>query len=81
MLYYQVKPEHDNKMQLNSRGKYAGFYIGNELYTPKEVEKHHLNRDYLKPVEVSRKSVYWFFGARFSSLLNGSNLKGVTTWV
>ena len=67
MKYYKVKPEHDNKKQFNKRGKYAGFYIANELYTEKEVEKHNLNKAFLELVEVSKKKVYWLFGARFES--------------
>ena len=43
MKYYKVKPEADQRKQYTSRGKYAGFYIANELYTPKEVERQHLN--------------------------------------
>jgi hypothetical protein len=66
MKYYRVKPEYDNKTQYSKRGKYAGIYVGNELYTEKEVERRHLNPGYMELVEVSKKKTYWFFGARFA---------------
>ena len=67
MTYYKVKSQYDQKPQFDKRGKYAGLYIANELYTDKEVEKRNLNRAFLELVEVSKKKVYWFFGARFES--------------
>ena len=40
----------------------------NELYTERELSR--LGLDYIKPqlqaVEVSRKKIYWSFGARFA---------------
>lgn len=61
MKYYKVKPEHDNKRKNNN-----DIYIANELYTEKEVEKQHLNKNFMEIVEVSKKATYWFFGARFA---------------
>jgi len=70
MKYYKVKPEFDNKKiykEVNKRKEYAGFYIGNELYTEKEAEKLRLNQAFLEPIEVSKKKIYWCFGARFAA--------------
>lgn len=80
MLYYRVRPEYDNKGRIKrGRGgipEYDGIYIGGELFTAKEVEKEYnshivgIAREKLfEAVNVSRKSVYWFFGARFSTEL------------
>lgn len=60
MLYYRVKKEYDNKQRPD-----GSIYVHNELYTEKEVEKYKLNKHFLDLVEVSKRSVYWFFGARF----------------
>ena len=65
MTYYKVKLFADNKYW-NPRLRNGEIYIADELYTPKEVEKHNLNMDYLEEVNVSRKKTYWFFGARFA---------------
>ena len=63
MQYYKVKPEADNKRRSD-----GSIYVANELYTEKEAEKFKLNKAFLDVVEVSKRSVYWFFGARFSKL-------------
>lgn len=63
MKYYKVKPEADNKRRSD-----GSIYVANELYTEKETEKLNLNKAFLEVVEVSKKSVYWFFGARFSKI-------------
>jgi len=68
MKYYRVKPQYDQKMQLNKQGKYAGFYIANELYTEKEAARQYLNPAFMELVEISKKKIYWFFGARFESM-------------
>lgn len=80
MLYYQVKPEHDQK----TRYKYGrrgglvhdGIYIGGELFTPKEVEREYKTHlvglapaDLFNPVNVSKNTIYWFFGCRKSTAL------------
>ena len=61
MKYYKVRPEFDNK-----RKSPDGIYIGGELYTPAEVRKQNLNRNYLEEVEVNKREIYFFFGARFA---------------
>lgn len=81
MLYYRVKNKYDNK----NRYKYArggglacdGIYIGGELFTPAEVKKEYNSHlvglaleELFDAVDVSRKSVYFFFGARFSTELS-----------
>lgn len=65
MLYYQVKPQFDN---YRKPGKTFDIYVARELYTPKEVERYHLNKDYLQPVEISKRKTYFFFGARFGGV-------------
>ncbi len=66
MLYYKVKPQYDNCCK-NPKIHDGNIYVANELYTEKEVQKQNLNRSFLEPVEVSKKKVYWFFGARFAA--------------
>ena len=66
MLYYKVKPQYDNCYK-NPKIHDGNIYVANELYTEKEVQKQSLNRNFLEPVEVSKKKVYWFFGARFAA--------------
>lgn len=63
MKYYKVKPEADNRRRSD-----GSIYVANELYTEKEAEKFKLNKAFLDVVEVSKRSVYWFFGARFSKV-------------
>ena len=78
MKYYKVRPQFDNK-QVTRNGYYL---VGNELYTPAELRKleEQYNRYSLAPsnfslmfkeVEVSKRSVYFFFGARFSPSTGG----------
>lgn len=74
MRYYKVKASKDQKPIYSKQGKYKGFLIGNELYTGNELMKlvkdtgidfNKFIADCFYPVEISKKSVYWFFGARF----------------
>lgn len=73
MIYYKVKAEHDNKTKWKYYGKGGfpyyikedGILIANELYTPKERERIANSNRYFEEVEVSKKKVYFFFGARF----------------
>lgn len=68
MLYYRVKTP-DKLYRFN------GYLqtVRNELYTPKEIakysvpDKHGLKMrlEWLEPVKVSKKRIYWCFGARF----------------
>ena len=62
MTYYKVKPEFSN---IRKRTKKFDFYIKDELYTEKEVIKQRLNRQYMEPIEISKRRVYFLFGARF----------------
>lgn len=74
MLYMKVKPDAD-QFVINKK---HDILIANELYTIKEFEK--LRYDFLKMgrgtaalkdkfelVDISRKQIYFFFGARFSN--------------
>ena len=63
MKYYKVKPKADNRERPD-----GSIYIANELYTPAEAKKYNLNMDYVDVVEVSKRCVYWFFGARFEAV-------------
>ena len=71
MTYYRVKPEYDN-FRLIKNHKYCGILVGNELYTQKELVKsgilycYRVQPDFFEKVEISRKKIYWFFGARFA---------------
>lgn len=62
MVYYRVKPEADQK-----RRNDGNIYIANELYTPAEAKRYKLNFNYLEAITISRKNVYFFFGARFAN--------------
>ena len=64
MVYYMVKMKHDNKHK-NPSKRDGNIYIGNELYTEREVIKQKLNLGYLTKIKVSKKMIYWLFGARF----------------
>ena len=78
MKYYRVRPKFDNK-QVTRNGYYL---VGNELYTPSELRKletrynafYHTPLNFMRmfeEVEVSKRSVYFFFGARFSPSTGG----------
>lgn len=62
MKYYRIKKEHDNRRRLD-----GSILIGNELYTEKELNKYKIPEAYCNIVEISKKKVYFFFGARFSN--------------
>lgn len=66
MKYYRVLQRYDQRPK-NPQVRDGNIYIGGELYTPREVEKQGLNMKYLELIEISKKSVYFFFGARYSS--------------
>ena len=76
MKYYKVKPEYDNVIV----SKKNDILIANELYTVKELRKLEKKLEgkarakfYLMfdPVEISKRQIYWFFGARFE--IKGEN--------
>ena len=77
MLYYRVKPENDQKRRYKFGRRVGlvvdGIYIGGELFTPSEVTREYrthlvgMEREKLfDPVEISKRRVYWSFGARFA---------------
>ena len=63
MKYYKVKPKADNRKRPD-----GSIYVADELYTPTEAKRYNLNMDYVDAVEVSRRRVYWCFGARFEAV-------------
>ena len=69
MLYYRVKPQYDNKVRyiLNNheQGVSDGILIANELYTPGEFRKIVNCPAWFEKVNISKKNIYFFFGARF----------------
>ena len=78
MKYYRVIQKYDNVDYWKpKKGKnclyFGGFLLGGELYTEKELKRFDSVRfrnrmrieQMVEPIEVSRKAVYWFFGARF----------------
>lgn len=75
MKYYRVKPEYDNVPQLKRKSHYLlkpGIWIGNELYTPGELNRLEKKGIIIKDeifdmVEIKKTETYFFFGARFSN--------------
>ena len=68
MKYYKVKQEYDNTKRVvlkNGKKVIDGILVGTELYTPAEKKRILNNDDCFELVEVSKKQIYWFFGARF----------------
>ena len=65
MIFYQVKPEHDNK----KRGD-GGIYIADELYTIKEAHQKLVNFDYVVKVDILQKDTFCSFGARFPTVVD-----------
>lgn len=61
MLYYRIKPECDQKKRRD-----GSILIANELYTPREKERFAISDEAVDAVQVSKRSVYFFFGARFA---------------
>ena len=69
MKYYRVKSQYDNKTRYKWNNHHQGvpdsILIANELYTPKEFKKLANCPEWFEVVEISKRSVYWLFGARF----------------
>ena len=69
MLYYKVKSQYDNKVRYtwNNRGQGVsnGILIANELYTPGEFRKIANYPAWFEKVNISKRNIYFFFGARF----------------
>lgn len=72
MIYYRVKPEFDNRARYvyigssNLKIRQDGILVAHELYTPRERERLAVHDKHFEKVEISRKSIYWCFGARFA---------------
>lgn len=76
MKYYRVKKEYDNvamrRISFGNRVVVNNCYIGGELFTVKEMEKHQKNHllpvaleKFTELVEIPQNKVFWSFGARF----------------
>ncbi len=66
MTYYQVLPQFDNYV-LPKRL----IYIMDELFTPAEVKRYHVDKKRCRKINCSRKKTYFFFGARFANRETG----------
>lgn len=70
MLYYKVLPQYDNKKRYrwNNHGKVvadSSILVANELYTPCEFAKLANCPAWFEKVNISKRNIYFFFGARF----------------
>ena len=69
MKYYKVKPQYDNKTRYTRNNRQGvrenGIIVANELYTPSEFKKLALCPAWFEVVEISKRDIYTFFGARF----------------
>ena len=70
MTYYRVKPEYDNERRFTfARGgglSIDGIFVGNELYTARELNKYLGAFRYVERVEIPKSRIYFCFGARFA---------------
>lgn len=61
MVYYRINKAGSDKfingVQLTT--------VKNELFTEKEMRKNGIPFSYADKVEISKRNIYWFFGARF----------------
>ena len=71
---YQVQPCAGGKIvQTDKSRKHRTLYlelVAGELLSYKRARRYNIPEQYLKKVSVTSTSVYWFFGARFSSELD-----------
>lgn len=72
MLYYQVKPEYDQRTRWKEtyKGVVAdGVYLAGELYTVAELSKYRMSLqlwdNMFREVHIPRTKTYWSFGARY----------------
>lgn len=76
MKYYKVNSKYDNLRRYKRKNNYlelSGIYVGNELFTQKEIEKIEQSEvlpkcfynDLFQVVEISKSKIYWCFGCRF----------------
>lgn len=72
MIYYKVKPEHDQKTRFKfHRGGGLtpdGIFVKNELYTIREIKKYLGYAAICEKVEIPKNKTYFFFGARFAEV-------------
>lgn len=69
MKYYRVKPEYDNKHDY-----FTGYTtVGNELLTKRERDTkfRYLMDEVFEEVEISKRKIYYLFGARFETKMEG----------
>ena len=65
MIYYRVREEFDNFPQ-NPRIHDGNILVGGELFTEREFNKlPYVYAGAFERIDISRNSIYWFFGARF----------------
>lgn len=70
MKYFRVKPEADNRNRytIDKNGRRVtdfSIWVGRELYTEKEISRFVGWEAIVEPVEISKRNIYWAFGARF----------------
>lgn len=68
MKYYRVRPEYDQRPRYvwkYFQGVPDGVVLAGELYTPKEYERLAMCPAWFEEVNVSKRNIYWSFGARF----------------
>ena len=61
MTYFKVKPGFDQFPR-----KDGSILIAHELYTTREMERYGINPNACEEVQISKRKVYFFFGARFA---------------
>lgn len=71
MKYFRVPVKMDGKRVVKRGPIYSEFtreLIREELYTPREIERFGMSylKDKLEEVEISRKRIFFSFGARFA---------------
>ena len=66
MLYYRTPAQLDGRQICTDRKKSVYFsFVAGELFTPSECRKYGIDPAILIPEEVSKRKVYFCFGARF----------------
>ena len=69
MEYYKVLPQYDNKKRYRwnngQRIPDGSILVANELYTPYEFAKLANCPAWFEKVNISKRNIYFFFGARF----------------
>lgn len=70
MKYYRVRPEYDQRTRYtwnnHHQGVSNGVVLANELYTPREFDRLAMCPAWFEEVNVSKRNIYWSFGARFA---------------